>query len=626
MPTTLFISYSRAQTPFVDRLASQLEDHGFSLWLDYQSLVPARPWFQQISSWIDAADVTLLIVSRESINSKNVQPEWKRALQRGKRIVLLIFDAVPLPPELETCEWVDFRTNYRRAVQELIRVIEHPSPVRAPAPQTGFAAPPHFWLSLLFSVVVLIGSIPAWWTLVLPYVLVPLPWQIYKRNYVFHRVIPTLLVLPLIYWLSWWIMFSSTTSIFYGYRGFALMWFPLSLLAGWLLAGFLLTPEMQRRGLPQAARLRFANPLPVDGETTRSVRFAIDHALEDGRYAEDLERSLESNGHRMASKEESPEAVFALISTYKKETSFDTEHQAVYPILLQSVQEIDPAVQRIQWIDFRYGIHHVNKLARLLGEPERLLKGLAVPPTGAQEIFPFVVTSLQYFTLVGGMLQGGGLLLSLLALLLWVLRGNSARGADAEILGLMLSGFLLLGTMNIAVRALRSRANGASALYPLLILNFFQIVTSFFSMLVVAIYLQTASDEAELRLLTMAARASRINWIVLPMALVIIGLIVLLRWRELYRWLPRRQEDSVSPLESWLLLYTPSRRAVLILHLIFHGLFLLLYVLLNLWSIFAGSWFVPYLVLCCLVILLAMIGIRFLARKLAQLPALPSIA
>jgi hypothetical protein len=611
----LFISYSRAQTPFVDRLADQLEDNGYAFWLDYQDLIPARPWVQQIESWIDAADITLLVVSKESSTSKNVEPEWRRALEHKKRVLLLIFEAVPLPPELQACEWVDFRTHYKNAVRQLVTLIERPVSDRIPPPQTGFTAAPQFWLALLLSMIVLIGSIPAWWTLVLPFVLVPLPWQIYKRNYIFHRVIPTLLILPLVYWLTSWMMFSSTSSIFYAYRGFALNWFPLSLLAGWLLAGLLLTPDMQRRGLPEAARLRFANPLAVDNQTPLPVLFAIDHAPEDGRYAEDLKRSLEGNGHHMAGSHEIPEATFVLISTYKKQTDADTEYRAVYPILLQSVQEIDPAVQRIQWIDFRYGIHHVNKLARLLPEPERLLKGLAVPPTGSQEVFPFAVSSLQYFTLVSGLLQGGGLLLSLLALLIWVLRGNSASGAVPQILGVALSGSLLLGTMNIAVHALRSRAAGASAFYPLLVLNIFQVAISLFSMLVIAVYLQGANTEAEVKLLAMATRASAINWIVLPIGLTIIALILLFRWRDLYRWLPRRQGVSASQLESWLLLYTPSRRAALILHMIFHGLFLLLYALLNLWSIFAGWWFVSYLVICCIIVILAMLGIRHWARQ-----------
>ncbi len=190
------------------------------------------------------------------------------------------------------------------------------------------------------------------------------------------------------------------------------------------------------------------------------------------------------------------------------------------------------------------------------------------------------------------------------------------RGAEAQILGVMLSGFLLLGTVSIATRALRSRANGASSLYPLFILNVFQIVISLSSMLVIAVYRQGANLEVEIRLLGMAGRASAVNWVVLPLAVLIIAVVLLFRRQELYRWLPRRQDHAVSALESWLLLYTPSRRGVLILHIIFHGLFLFLYVLLNLWSIFIGWWFVPYLVLCCLVVVALMIGIRSLAQRL----------
>src|SRR5215213_10436584 len=142
LPATarLFLSYSRAQTPFVDRLADELEDRGYSLWLDYQTLVPAQPWFQQIEAGIDGAEVVLLVVSKESVNSKNVEPEWKRALQRGKRILLVIFDAVPLPSELQTCAWVDFRSNYKGAFQQLINRIEQPGSLLQGPPQAGFKA------------------------------------------------------------------------------------------------------------------------------------------------------------------------------------------------------------------------------------------------------------------------------------------------------------------------------------------------------------------------------------------------------------------------------------------------------------------------------------------------------
>jgi hypothetical protein len=99
---------------------------------------------------------------------------------------------------------------------------------------------------------------------------------------------------------------------------------------------------------------------------------------------------------------------------------------------------------------------------------------------------------------------------------------------------------------------------------------------------------------------------------------------LIFRWRELYRWLPRRQDDSVSPLEERLLLYTPSRGAVLVLHILFHGLFLFVYVFLSLWSLFAGWWFAPYFLICSFLVVLAMLGIRAWARRLA--PVRPQAA
>jgi hypothetical protein len=521
---------------------------------------------------------------------------------------------------------VDFRTDYPRAFHELLDRLEEPAPVGTPVPQAGFAAPPQVWLALVLSLIVLIGSFPAWWTLVLPYVLVPLPRQILQRSYVLHRVVPLLLILPPVYWLSWWLMFTSRTSIFYEYRGFVGGWFPLSLLSGLVLAGLLLTPAMQRRGLPQAARMRFANPLMPVGEAPRPVRFSIDHALEDGRYVEELARGLEKNGHIPVSDEEGPEAVFVLMSTYKTRTDHDTQHEAVYPILLQAVREIDPALQRIQWIDFRSGLRQLDTLARLLPQPARLLKGLAVPPSGAQEVYPVMVSALQTFVLATGLLQGGGLLLSLVALLVWLSRGNSAYGAGPQILGVVLSGFVLLGTTDLSARALRSRAEGASALYPLLVLTLLQVLIGFLSILVIGLYWQSADTEAEVRLLWLANRASAVNWFVLPVALLILVTMLILRWRELYRWLPRRQDDPVSELEEWLLLYAPSRRAALILHILFHGLFLFLYVFLSLWSLFAGWWFAPYFLICAAAITVVMLGIRYWARRLAVLRTRPALA
>jgi len=574
MKPKLFISYSRRQTPFVDRLADKLEDNGYSLWLDYQSLVPAKPWLEQIESGLNKADVLILVVSKESLASDHVKPEWQGALKLKKRIILLIFEAIPLPLELQACEWVDFRSRYNRSIKQLMDLLENPIPVTVPAPQKGFKAPVQFWIALVLSLIVVIGSFPTWWTLFIPYILLPLPWQIYKKNYIFSRVIPALLLLPLIFIVTW-AMFIAEGSIFFELENFANTWFIPSSLASWLLAVLLLSPAMQRRAKPEAARVRFANPLRLDSTKPRSIAFAIDHAPEDAQYAADLRRGLERHGHRLAGADETPEAIFVLISGYKKRSSFDPDRQAVFPIVLQAVKDIDPALQRIQWINFRKGIHNINKLAKLLPEPERLLKVLATAPAGAQEVFPFAVNALQYFYLITGILAGGGLLTSVLSLLALTLRGNLGQDQWFKLALVTLNGLLLLGTVTFSVRVLRSRTGGASAFYPLLILTIFQMAIHF---CVLGILVSTeSSNENVINALSSASSGSILSLIAFPLGLAIITPILVFRWRDLYRWLPRRQGSLVSRLERILLLYTPSRRAVLFFHVIFHALLLLTY-------------------------------------------------
>src|ERR1044071_7031946 len=100
MGKNIFMSYSRREVGFVDDLVLYLEKAGHQVWLDYRSLIPGRPWQDQIYEGIQNADVILLVVSKASLSSQNVAVEWRRVLQENKRIILLVFEAVTLPKEL----------------------------------------------------------------------------------------------------------------------------------------------------------------------------------------------------------------------------------------------------------------------------------------------------------------------------------------------------------------------------------------------------------------------------------------------------------------------------------------------------------------------------------------------
>ena len=119
MATSLFLSYSRREAPFVDALAAELEKNGYQVWLDYKSLVPAKPWADQIENGIVAADTVLFVVSEAALTSKYVEMEWKQAIKLDKRIVLVLFESTKLPSELTQYEWVDFRTAFEKSVIKL---------------------------------------------------------------------------------------------------------------------------------------------------------------------------------------------------------------------------------------------------------------------------------------------------------------------------------------------------------------------------------------------------------------------------------------------------------------------------------------------------------------------------
>ena len=79
------------------------------------------------------------------------------------------------------------------------------------------------------------------------------------------------------------------------------------------------------------------------------------------------------------------------LSRYKNSTSIDPEKQVVYPILIQDAYIEDRNLQQIQWIDYRGGIRNLDKLAKLLPEPERLLKALGVAPISGQVLYPRII-------------------------------------------------------------------------------------------------------------------------------------------------------------------------------------------------------------------------------------------
>ncbi len=96
----LFISYSRQDTPQVDRLAAALTDAGYDIWIDRTGIEGGTEWRHEIVTGIESLEAFILVVSPASIKSRNVRKEINVAEGAERKIIPVSIAPVTLPPEL----------------------------------------------------------------------------------------------------------------------------------------------------------------------------------------------------------------------------------------------------------------------------------------------------------------------------------------------------------------------------------------------------------------------------------------------------------------------------------------------------------------------------------------------
>jgi hypothetical protein len=394
MKPKVFVSYSRREVSFVNYLVDDLEDNGFKVWLDYRSLIPGTPWEDQINQGIEESDVIILVVSKASMASENVETEWRNVLDLGKRVILVVFEAVDLYEVLEPFEWVDFRGSYKKGLEELMRQLQQPEQEEHPVPETGFKVHSTVWVAAILSAFVAVFSLGAIWTLFIPYLLMPLPYRIFKRNFNFVQVQAALVGLPFALGMTLFFVESDAT--------FDTILVALFISLPFVVALFfvLRSAPMQRWGKEMATRPQFANLYKPDNPNPAPVSFYIDHAPQDQVVAQDLSDTLQKYGHPKSEEPDQAEALFAVVSQFKTNTEADPECQTVYPVIVQTTEDIHDKLNKVQWIDFRHGIRNLEALAQLLPDPAKLLSALGIRPMGNQLILPPVIQYLIYFIMM----------------------------------------------------------------------------------------------------------------------------------------------------------------------------------------------------------------------------------
>lgn len=410
MHPPLFLSYSRREVPFVNGLQGHLENSGYEVWLDYHDIIPGSPWLEQIFQGIAKAEIFLLVISQASMASQNVEAEWQKAVALKKRIILIIFEAVELPEPLKRCEWIDFRSSFKTAAATLIAQIANPQVQNEAPPENGFKAPKIVWTTFAISIIISICSIFSFWTVYVPYYLVPLPYKILKRDFSFSNVQTSSVLLPFtLFWsFGFFISFDGTD-----HEWLSTLFF-LVFLVGTLISPIFLIlirlKSIQQWGKPIASRPKFSKLYRPKKEELKPITFTIDSAPEDKRYARAIVRNLERHGHHYIVPEKAADVGIVLLSSFKTDSHLDPEKQIVYPVILQKTSVADPRLKRIQWIDFRRGTKNMKSFCFLLSQPEKMVKALGIVPPGRQTVLPKIIQGTSYYLLLMCVFQLGSIL------------------------------------------------------------------------------------------------------------------------------------------------------------------------------------------------------------------------
>lgn len=432
MTGKIFMSYSRRELGFVDDLVSKLEEKKYDVWLDYRVLIPGSAWKEQIDKGLNESDTVLLVVSKASVASKYVALEWRHFLDTKKRMILLIFEAVDIPTELEKYEWVDFRGSYKAGLDELFSQLEKPIQEEHPVPQAGFKMPWQIWGTIALSVAVALISLGTFWTIFIPLILVPLPYWIFKRSFDFMRVQAALLALPIALLIGAFVYIEDMDFI-----GALIYGFEFGIL-GWILLWVLRSAPLQRWGKPEATVPKFANPYNPNIMNPEPIPFFIDHAPQDSVIAEEMATMLKKYGHPQAENIQSAKAVMALISRFKSDTEANPIKQVVFPVMIQGNDNISKVLSQVQWIDFRPGVKGLNRLSQLLPNPTALLKALGMRPVSSLSVYPPMITTLLYFIVLIAVINIG-------AVIDFLFFSGATASLDPETAGLTI--FILIGSV-----------------------------------------------------------------------------------------------------------------------------------------------------------------------------------
>ena len=125
----VFISYSRKDKPFVQKLNDALDNAGVRAWVDWEGIELASDWMKTISDAIQGNDAFLFVISPDSLQSKICADELELGLKLNKKLIPILYrdpeKGSTMHEKLSATNWVYLRDqdNFEATLPKLVQSI-----------------------------------------------------------------------------------------------------------------------------------------------------------------------------------------------------------------------------------------------------------------------------------------------------------------------------------------------------------------------------------------------------------------------------------------------------------------------------------------------------------------------
>lgn len=126
----VFISYSRKDKAFVQKLNSALDNAGVQAWVDWEGIELASDWMETITHAIQSNDAFLFVISPDSLKSKVCTDELELGLKLNKKLIPILYreptKTSTMHEKIASTNWVylrDEKDNFDETIPRLIQSI-----------------------------------------------------------------------------------------------------------------------------------------------------------------------------------------------------------------------------------------------------------------------------------------------------------------------------------------------------------------------------------------------------------------------------------------------------------------------------------------------------------------------